>query len=239
MHTFKNKPAGFTALRNKLLFRTVPVQLVAVSALLYLSNQNMPADDTSVNVMPFVIPAVVGLLAYILFKNIRKQRVIWDSFELQVDDQTITRKQANMAELTISKEEIQGVLQATDGSLIIKGPNPGELIITSGSLENQDQLLAWLTETVDITEREQHLFERFGMLLPLLFLGLMMATIFASDPWIVIPAATLSIGFFVFVGIFINREKNIPRAKLLTFFMALISIFFLVRILMSLGINLF
>jgi hypothetical protein len=89
---------------------------------------------------------VLGALGVGFFRGLRIYKMRWLSFELVVDGDSLTRRQANTPDIVIHRSEVTSVHEVSDRGLTIKGPSRFKMIAIASTLEGYDQLAAELRQ---------------------------------------------------------------------------------------------
>lgn len=178
MGTYKNNKEGFKTIQKKLLRNAVPIISLALAVGLLISyNQN---DDGQVNTLPYVLIIAIGAGGFGIFKGLNRQRQLFVSYTLIVDENSIQREQFNTPTVTISRSEIQEILKDETGGFAVKGKSRTEMIIVTNQIENIEALERELQQLGEIKlQQGKSTVERLRF--PIVLIGLvMMATVYIS-----------------------------------------------------------
>lgn len=92
MRQFKNKKEGYKTLRNKIMILAIPLTLIICVFVYIISFADPAVNKTSnVNVLPFTITFILGVFAFSIYRSNKRQKVLFDSYTLTIDDESITR----------------------------------------------------------------------------------------------------------------------------------------------------
>jgi hypothetical protein len=134
MKQFKIRENGFKEIRKQTIMRTIPITLMAMLVGLAIFEFNPNNNSTSdINVYPFIIPIIIGALAFGLIKGIKRQKAIYDKYMLTIDDSGITREQGNTPAIRLLFSDITKIAKN----------NQGGFVITGRSLANSIIVLVW------------------------------------------------------------------------------------------------
>ena len=117
---FKIKENGFDEIRKKMILRTIPIAFIAACGGLAISHFNTNGQSSDVNVLPFVIPIIIGAMVFGLLKGIKRQKNIFNSYELTIDNEKIIRRQDLTPDIEIPLNEIKEIIKNKNGALAIK-----------------------------------------------------------------------------------------------------------------------
>src|SRR5687768_1995352 len=118
---FKLRPGSFPELRKQILLRTVPLMLLATGGGLGISFLNSDNYESTTSTLPLVLPLFLLIMLVSLYSSMRKQKKIFESFELILEEETVTRKQYNTPDIRIARSEIKSIIKNSNGSFTIKG----------------------------------------------------------------------------------------------------------------------
>jgi predicted membrane-bound mannosyltransferase len=143
MSSFKLDSAGY-----KLQERGKAVSLLyivcgfaAVASVFIPTGQSVNASYGNLH---FVVPALLVCAAIGLWGSVRRQRKRWASYELVIDEDTITRTQNNVPTITITKDEIQYMVESAKGVIVIKSLINNWMIMIPAGIANREDLISIL-----------------------------------------------------------------------------------------------
>lgn len=210
MEQFKIRKDGFKEIRKAMLIKAIPISIIAALGGLAISHFNTNGQQSEVNVFPFVIPLVIGALVFGLYRGVNRQKEIFDSYILSLDNHGITREQHNTPTITISNADLTEIIKNSNGSFTIKGKSTVNVIGVPSQIDDYEKLEKLLSEIKQIsTKTNEPLLQKFRGLLSILTVGLMAAVYISEDIIIVgisgaVLLAVLGYSFFE-----IQRSKNI------------------------------
>ena len=212
MEQFKLKPEGFKELRNTMLKRAVPSLLIASAGGLAISHFNPNAPSGDVSVLPVVIPMLLGAAAFGLYRGIKRQKQIFDSYILTLHPDSISREQHNTPTISIAKTEVSEIIRNPDGGFTIKGNSAVNLIGVPAQVDEYEKLEKALSAIKEITiKTAEPVFQKFQSLGALVMVGLMAAVYISTNKLVVGicgPALLVLMGYSFFE---IQRSKNIDN----------------------------
>ena len=81
---FQIKENGFAEIKRAMIIKTIPIAILAAGTGLAISHFNTNGQSSDVNVLPFVIPIIIGALAFGLFKGINRQKGLFESYKISI-----------------------------------------------------------------------------------------------------------------------------------------------------------
>ena len=115
--------------------------LAAVASIFIPTGQEVNASYGN---MHFVVPALLVCTAIGVWGSVRSQRKRWASYELIIDEDTITRIQNSLPTITITKDEIQYIVESAKGIIVIKSLTNNRMIMIPAGIANRDELISIL-----------------------------------------------------------------------------------------------
>ena len=210
MEQFKIRQGGFKEIRKAMLIRAIPISLLAVFGGLAISYFNTSGQQSDLSVFPFVIPAALGALAFGLYRGVTRQKEIFDSYRLTIDNSSITREQHNTPTITISYADLSEIIKNQNGSFTIKGNSSVNVIGVPSQIDEYERLEKSLAEIRHISVKSSEPFlQKFQGLLSILTIGLMAAVYISKDKIIVGVSGTVLLVFFGYSFFEIQRSKNV------------------------------
>jgi len=214
MEKFKIRQNGFNEIRRGMLIKSVPIILLAALAGIAISHFSLSGQEREVNVYPFIIPIILLALGFGFYQGIKRQKEIFESYRLIIDNNSITREQWNMQTISISITDISEIRKNSNGSLTIKGNSTADIIVIPAQIDNFEKLEKLLSEIRHISEKDNKPFLQkyiglFFILLPITIVGLMAIIYLCENKIIISICGTLLLGILAFSFFEIHRNKNI------------------------------
>lgn len=210
MEQFKIKQDGFKEIRKAMLIKAIPISLLAAFGGLAISHFNTSGQQSDVNIFPFVIPIILGALAFGLFRGVKRQKEIFDSYVLTLDDNSITREQHNTPTITITKTDLKEIIKNSNGSFTIKGNSTLNVIGVPSQIDDYERLEKLLSEIGQISSKtSEPILQKFSGLFAILTIGLMAAVYISKDKVIVGITGTVLLVVLGYSFFEIQRSKNI------------------------------
>lgn len=229
--TFKIKENGFNEIRKKSLLRTIPIALIALCGGLAISHFNINGQSSDVNVLPVLIPIMFGAMTFGLILGNKRQKKIFNSYELTIDNERIIRKQNLTPDIKIKFNEIKEIIKNKNGSLSIKGTNLNNTIGVPSQIENMIEIESRLSKVIEITAIDkQSLKQKFSWVLPLLSLGLMMIVYIAKNKILVGTAGILLTFVVIYSFVVTQKSKHVDKKTKIGMWLILIVLFSIIAV---------
>jgi hypothetical protein len=212
MEQFKIRQNGFKEIRKAILIKAIPILLLAAFGGLAISYFTTNGQPNDVNVFPFVIPIVLVALAFGLYRSVNRQKEIFDSYILTLDNNVITREQHNTPTITILNADLCEIIKNSNGSFTIKGNSSVNVIGVPSQIDEYEKLEKTLSEVRQIsTKGSESFLQKFRGLLSVLTIGLMAAVYISNDKIIVGVSGTVLLVVLGYSFFEVQRSKNIDR----------------------------
>ncbi len=144
----------------------------------------------------------MGALAFGLYRGINRQKEIFDSYRLTLDNNGITREQHNTPTINIAKADLSEIIKNPNGSFTIKGNSTVNVIGVPSQIDDYENLELSLAEIRQIsTKTSEPILQNFRSLLSILVIGLMASVYISKDKIIVGISGTVLLvvlGYSVF-----------------------------------------
>jgi hypothetical protein len=138
MQQFKIRPEGYKVIRNKTFSWFIPIMIVALFLVFYTNIYKSEKYDK--NSLLFVIPVMLLMMVFILYRITHKQKQLLESYTLTIENNVITREQLNARPVSLYFREVVRVSKLKNNIIVIRGEKPGETIIVPAQIENYGQL---------------------------------------------------------------------------------------------------
>lgn len=210
MEQFKIRQDGFKEIRKAMLIKAIPISLLAAVGGLAISHFNTNVQQSDVNVFPIVVPIVLGALTFGLYRGVNRQKEIFDSYRLTLDNNGITREQHNTPTITISNTDISEIIKNSNGSFTIKGNSSVNVIGVPSQIDDYEKLEKSLAQIRQISTKSSEPFlQKFRGLLSILTIGLMAAVYISKDKIIVGVSGTVLLAVMGYSFFEVQRSKNV------------------------------
>lgn len=212
MEKFKTKQDGFKEIRKAIIIIGIQTSLLATFGGLVIFHFNTNGQHSSVSILPFFIPMVLGVIAFGLYIGIKRQKVIFDSYILTIDNSGITREQYNTPKITIPNEDISEIVKNLNGSFTIKDKSSLNVIGVPSQINDYEKLEKLLSDIRQISIKKSEPFlQKFRGLLSILTVGLMVAVYISTDKIIIGVSGAVLLTILGNSLFEIQRSKNIDN----------------------------
>ncbi|MEJ8802158.1 hypothetical protein [Pontibacter sp. H249] len=208
MEVYRNRKDGFKVIQKRTLKIILPFMVLGLLSGIGISYYNNASFDT----IPFVLVISFVAVSFGMYRGLNRQRILFNSYSLTVEDQCLIREQQNTPTVQIPKQDIQEIIRYPSGSYLIKGKNLTDLIIVSELVHDHDKLSATLSEMGEVKNQEaRSILQR--LMLPLIVGGLiLMATVYVStNKYLVLIAGTILVSGLAWSVYQVQTSKNVDR----------------------------
>lgn len=213
MKEFKIKETGFKEIRKQMLVRMIPLVVISASfGLVIVEYNSSNSGRPDINVLPIVIPIILGVFAYGIFKAIRRQKLIYETYVVKMDDACLIREQANTPTIKILYKDIKKITKPKLGGIVIVGNNSSNVIFVPAQIDDmtgfENALLANCTTQISLSKP---LIQKLMTPLVLVILTLMAVTYISTNKILVSISGTILTTIMIFSFIKIQTNKNIDK----------------------------
>jgi hypothetical protein len=186
MPQYKNSPERYPLFRLQIIVRMTILMLIITIGSFCISYFSGEKDSTSLYISLILMFFVLVAFSYIIVKTIKQQKIIYDSFNLTVGLDYLSRTQSNLPAITLFFNDIDKISENRLGYLKVDGKQKGQFIIISPYLEDKDKLKNELQSIKPFSDqRVENVFTTSPFLLPLITIGSMAAIYISSNKVIV------------------------------------------------------
>ena len=230
MQQFKIRPNGFSEIKKGILARTIPLSLLAVSAGLVIAHFGVKGQESEATIFIIMIPLILIIMGLSLYRGIKRQKTIFESYKLTIDNDGITREQCHIPTISIPFAEVSKIYKTPKGGFVVIGNSKANAIRIPSQIENLEKLEQLLSGIKDISGNGKAPFfqkhaRAFSILLPLVTIGLMLIVYLGENKITVGVCGAILIIFLAYAFIKIQKDKNIDtRVKKGAWWMILVFI---------------
>lgn len=209
MEQFKISQNGIKKLRNAIIIKTLPLVLIAGFSGIAISYFNSNHQDSYLNIVPFMIPIISGAMAIGLYIGIKRQKEIFGSYTLTIDNYKILREQLYTPTISILKSEIKEIIKNSNQSFTIKSNANTDIIIVFSQIDEYDKLEKLLSEIKQITIlNKKPIIERLLIPIVIIYLGIFAAFLLSNNKIIDGVCGTTLLIVSIFSFFEMKRNKN-------------------------------
>lgn len=210
MQTFSITKDGMKEIKKKSLLRSIPLMLLVLAGGLLIQMRNNGNVNAEVNVWPYLIPLVVIALGIGLYRGLKRQQQLLESYRITITRNMISREQANTPTISLYFDEIREISKLSGGSISIKGKKTEDVITIPQQIEDYDLLEKTLNDIKPISQIGQLPFiQRYGLMLAVFNIALMVIVYRVENKWIVGLAGLTFTAVMTWSYLSIKRSKNI------------------------------
>lgn len=223
---FQIKENGFAEIKKAILIKTIPILMLAGGTAIAISYFNSSRQSSDVNVLPFMIPILLVVIVNGIFKGLRRQKELFESYKLIVNEDEIVREQKNTPTISISHNEIKSITKNSKGILTIVGNSKTEIIGVPTQIDNSERLEQLLSQIHLITNSDKQSFsQKYNIFVTLLTIGLMASVYLSTNKLIVGITGTLLLLILSYSFYEIRTNKNVDKkTKKITWWLILVLI---------------
>jgi len=207
---YATRPGGFEEIRREMVLRmtlVMAISTIVVYTVLFYKNGLIGGW---VGVVPYLFP--LGAMIYALVNAIRKQRILFESFVLTVEDDAFLRQQKNMTDLRILKKDVKSITRNSKGIITIKGAGFQDVIAIPAQMEMRQQMEQELAAISPITFGNPPVWKKaLGVAGLFAFLGVAGLAFTATSKTVVAVSGILFSAGFAFAIIFAARSKHLEK----------------------------
>ena len=198
--------------------------------------KNLPLRDSSTLTMfLFSLLLIAGLLAFSIFRAMRRQFASLRTLTLEVDGNVLSRRKSALGDLDIRRDEIGAILETRQG-LLVRTIDHGRQIFVSALLEGFDELRGTIVTWHAPQPAPISMRRGFVIFTIVLVLATFMTMAASMNPWIVVPSGSALAALLLYSLIAIRRRSKMdPRVRRLAWMVALPLFGILGKIAVSLG----
>ena len=213
MQQFKISEAGHKKARKRMFTIVIPMLVIVVVVIAVLNGIGSKTPN-DVDTLPFVLPVILIIYGYSLFRTFRKQNKFLNSYTLTLSEEGITREQLNTPPLSISFMEIKEIVKTKKGGFIIKGLTRTDVIYVSYFIENPEILEERLQAMAPITTKSvDPVYRKYLPLLVFPAIGLYICVLTLTNKILVGVSCALVVALSVWGFYELQRNKNIPTSS--------------------------
>lgn len=212
MQVFKIGPEGIKKIKNKLLIRILPLLLIGVTVGFFIGTANSKGKASSWDLLPFLVPLYGVIIFVSLYRALKRQKTLLESYTLTFSDSLITRIQLNTPEVSINLNNIKEIGTLKDGSLMVKGNNSKDLICIPSYIDGYAEIHQRLQQVrpIDVNNKLP-IWVKYQILLSVLTMGLMVSVFVVNNKWVVALSGSLFIALMTWSLIKIRDNKNVDN----------------------------
>jgi hypothetical protein len=200
----------FSEVQKLIIVRGLPVMVLAMLAGFGISYFNNGAQQDQPSFWFIMIPVFLLLLAAGMYRGIQRQKVLFLSYRLTIDEHCITREQATTPTIRLAGKEIQEIYKDANGSYAVKGSSINQTILIPAQIENPAGLEESLARFSPLEASPKMPITTSALrLLPIATLVLMVLVYVSASKVVVAVSGTLLLGVMSYSLVATQRSKHI------------------------------
>ncbi len=219
MQQFTVRPDSFKEVQNKVI-KTVAFLFGGVLFLVVVLPTLMSDDSSYDRTLPYMILLFGGVSVFSIWNGMKRQRALFESFKLIIDDEKITRERLNTPVIVIFRKDVQRIIKTSSGTFCIEGDSKLNAIAIPSQIDNYELLEKTLNEIKPVTVNTKKTFlERMFIPILLIVALLFFGHFYMTDKIVSIVCGILLVLLFG-ISFYINvTNKNIDtRTKRVSYF---------------------
>ncbi len=198
MYQFEIRKDCIKEVRKVTLIKAIVISLFFFGGISYSYFQN-----PNIYVLLLITTIMLGVTISGYYKSVKLQMILYDSYILTIDSESIKREQDDTPDVIIKTSDISRIIKNRNGSYSIKGNSRGNTIEVPSYIEDYEGLENVLSGIQPISKKKGIQFEDLIIILTLCsFVGIYMS----RDK--IIIAACAAIVFIVYGYSFFLNQKN-------------------------------
>ena len=209
---FKIRENGFNEIKRAMIIRTIPIMILAGGTGLLISHFNSNVQTSEINVLPIVIPIIIGAMGFGMFIGIKRQKELFESYKLSIAENEIIREQKNTQLIKIPIDEITSIVKNSKGALIIIGNSSTNVIGIPSQINEPEKIEQLLNNIFPIKLSDNKpVMEKYKWVLTISMLGLMASVYLSTNKMVVGITGVILIAYLGYSFYEIRRNKNIDE----------------------------
>ncbi|WP_276372709.1 hypothetical protein [Chryseolinea sp. H1M3-3] len=139
MQQFTVRPDSFKDIQNKIIKVTAFIFCVVLFFVIGLP-MLISDDPANVGSSPYMIVLFGGIFAFSIRNAVKRQKALFESFKLVIDDEKITRERLNTPVMVIYRKDVQRITKRSSGTFCIEGDSKLNAIGVPSQVDNYEQL---------------------------------------------------------------------------------------------------
>ncbi|OOQ60324.1 hypothetical protein [Mucilaginibacter pedocola] len=225
MPQYKNKPEGFGAVKSQLYRKGLPVMLIALVTGLSISYATQKGVAEEMYTTMFTILFFAVVLAFSFWRALQKQKAVYNSYLLTIDDGYIVKEQATLNTGRLKLGLIEIIEQDEFGNLFVSDAQKQSIVVVSANIESYAEVKELLGAFKPITTRKKiNIFQKYWFV-TVSVPCILMVVVYISDSKIIVAAAGIPLIAVMIWGIYkIRTNKHFANKSKPSIWMLLIVI---------------
>jgi len=216
---FTIRPDSFKEIQNKII-RIVAFLFGGILFFVVVLPMLMSDDSSNYDTLPYMVILFGGVFAFSIWNGMKRQKLLFESFTLVIDDEKITRERLNTPVIVIYKKDVQRIVKTSSGAFSIEGDSKLNAIGIPSQIDNYELLEKTLNEIKPLTVlTKKNFFEQMAIPILMIVVLLFWGHFYITDKVISIVCGILIVlilGFSFYITV---TNKNVDtRTKRVGYF---------------------
>jgi hypothetical protein len=209
---FKIRENGFEEIKKELIMKSLPIFLISMVGGIAVGCFNTENKEDLIFVLLTMIPIFLFAFGFGIFKGLKRQKILFQSYQLIFSENNVLREQTNTPSINIQFDDIKSINKDKKGSYTIKGQTTTETILIPAQIDNAENLELLFNKIKPIEEFSQPTFDKKYKYPVLLLTLFCMATVYISFNKILVGICGLIVSVLLIrSSIKIIKNKNIDN----------------------------
>ena len=210
MKEFKIKPGAFDEIKKLLLIRTIPFILLVLIGGIIITSVKVKGKEAEIDSLAFAIPFALLAIGVGLYRGMKRQKGLYESYTLVITNNFIGREQLNTPTISMYFNDVREIIRRSNGDFIIKGKEATDIITVPRQIEDYDQVEILLAQIKPIVNKSKDsFFGKYRIVLPFLTITLMTAVYAVTNKIVVAVAGLALIVIMLWSFMEVRKSKNI------------------------------
>jgi hypothetical protein len=211
MQEFRIQNNGFNEVKKRLIV-TMSIMFTTIFVIVILIPALMSDDSSRLNTMPYVLLLFLAICIFSITTGIKRQRPIFESFTLKIDDEKIVREKVNTPTLTIYHNEISKITKLANGGFVVQGKSKLNQLTIPPQIENHELLEAKLNQIKTITVLTSKTFvEKFFIPISLSGVVLVGITLLSKNDIVILISSILIVIILSLSLVLTQLSRNVDK----------------------------
>ena len=221
---FKIRENGFDEIRKQLIIRSVLFLLIAMSFGIAIVFFNAKDKEEVFDALPFILPIFLFALCFGIFKGLKRQKTLFQSYNLIFLENNVIREQVNTPTINIPFSDIKSISKDKKGGYTIKGQSAVETIFIPAQIESFENLELLFSRIKPIEDFKQSSFgEKYRIPMILLTMGAMVVVFVSFNKILVGVCCLIVCSLLIRSFIQIIKDQNIDsKTKRIGYYLLLV-----------------
>jgi tetratricopeptide (TPR) repeat protein len=206
--TFQLSEEYFKRLRKLTLTYTVPVLVIGIAAVVYFENSQDSGSPT------LRLPALLStfvIAGISLYITLRRQKKLWRTFRVTVDEDSVSRTQEAHTPVTIRATEIERIKESPGRGLTVLAQKRGTPLLIPDTLSDYDECRSLLSRWAPIETVRGPLNRALLLVIAFAIVGIFVVFDRTKDPSLVVPFGVAVAALLIFSHVKLQRNPDIDR----------------------------